>query len=50
MVITISHAGRRLTVKVPKGTDEVSIEVPPPSGGRTSQESEKPLIILTDRI
>jgi hypothetical protein len=50
MIITINHAGRRLTVRVPKGTDSVSFEEPPPnSGGSKGQDNEKPLIILTDR-
>jgi hypothetical protein len=50
MIIQVVYAGRKLTVKVPRGTEEVSFEEPPPVvGGRNGQDKEKPLIILTDR-
>lgn len=50
MIIRVVFAGRRLTVKVPRGTEEVIFEEPPPVvGGRNSQDKEKPLIVLTDR-
>lgn len=48
MRINVEVAGRKVTsVSVPKETDEVTIEVPPPNGGTKKQEG--PRIVLTDR-
>jgi hypothetical protein len=43
--IKVRCGNRHLTINVPKGIDEVTLEVP--SMGR---DEEKPLIVLTDRL
>jgi hypothetical protein len=48
MVIHLEIAGRRVTtVKVPQGTEEVTLEVPPTGG---TKKEERPLIVLTDKV
>jgi hypothetical protein len=47
MTINITYAGRKVTVKVPDGADDVTVEIPPL--GRNGGHNGKPLIILTDK-
>ena len=47
MRICVQVFGRRVTINVPSGTEEVTLEVPPPNGG--PQKQQGPLIVLTDK-
>jgi hypothetical protein len=49
MTVNLNYAGRRVvSVRVPEGTDEITLEVPSNGGGQ-SLKKEEPVIVLTDQ-
>jgi hypothetical protein len=47
MIIEFTYAGKKVTVRLPRGVDDVTIKEPPPGG--EGLKAERPSIILTDK-
>lgn len=49
MIMKINYAGRKVTVKVPDGVEDVTVEIPPLGSNGNGGNKGKPLIVLTDK-